>query len=93
MENEKLVPYSVYIPLSHYEKLKTLAKKRKAAATVRDAIAIILNGNDQYKSGYNNALQEASKIVYDCKEAQMVAVNGRDVGALLSDQIKELMIK
>lgn len=93
MENEKLVPYSVYIPLAHYEQLKKLAKKRKAAAMVRDAIAIILNGNDQYKSGYNNALQEASKIVYECKEAQMVAVNGRDVGALLSDQIKELMIK
>lgn len=93
MENEKLVPYSVYIPLAHYEQLKKLAKKRKAAAMVRDAIAIILNGNDQYKSGYNNALQEAAKIVYDCKEAQMVAVNGRDVGALLSDQIKELMIK
>lgn len=93
MENEKLVPYSVYIPLTHYEQLKKLAKKRKAAAMVRDAIAIILNGNDQYKSGYNNALQEASKIVYECKEAQMVAVNGRDVGALLSDQIKELMIK
>lgn len=93
MENEKLVPYSVYIPLSHYEQLKKLAQKRKAAATVRDAIAIILNGNDQYKSGYNNALNEAAKIVYECKEAQMVAVNGRDVGALLSDQIKELMIK
>jgi len=93
MENEKLVPYSVYIPLAHYEKLKQLAKKRKAAALVRDAIAIILNGNDQYKSGYNNALAEAAKIVYDCKEAQMVAVNGRDVGALLADRIKELQLK
>ena len=93
MENEKLVPYSVYIPLSHYEKLKKLAQKRKAAALVRDAISIILNGNDQYKSGYNNALAEASKIVYECKEAQMVAVNGRDVGALLADQIKELELK
>lgn len=93
MENEKLVPYSVYIPLAHYEKLKKLAQKRKAAALVRDAIAIILNGNDQYKSGYNNALAEAAKIVYDCKEAQMVAVNGRDVGALLADQIKDLELK
>jgi len=93
MENEKLVPYSVYIPLAHYEKLKKLAQKRKAAALVRDAIAIILNGNDQYKSGYNNALAEAAKIVYDCKEAQMVAVNGRDVGALLADRIKELQLK
>jgi len=93
MENEKLVPYSVYIPLAHYEKLKQLAKKRKAAALVRDAIAIILNGNDQYKSGYNNAIAESAKIVYDCKEAQMVAVNGRDVGALLADRIKELQLK
>lgn len=93
MENKKLVPYSVYIPLDQYDKLKQLAKSRKAAALVRDAIAIILNGNDQYKSGYNNAIKDAAKIVYDCKEAQMVAVNGRDVGAVLSDQIKELEIR
>jgi hypothetical protein len=28
--------------------------------------------------------------VFDCKEAQMVAVNGRDIGAVLSDQILAL---
>jgi predicted DNA-binding protein len=93
MEGKKLVPYSVYIPMEQHEQLKQLAKNRKAAALVRDAINIILNGNDQYKSGYNNAIEDASQVVYSCKEAQMVAVNGRDVGALLSDQIKELAIK
>jgi len=90
MEAKKLVPYSVYIPPEHHKKLKAAAKKRKASELIREAIAIVVEGNDTYKAGYNQGLQDAAKIVYDCKEAQMVAVNGKDVGALLSELIKDL---
>lgn len=88
---KKLIPYSVYLPEEHYKKLKEAAKERKASELIRDAIAVVLDGNDDYKTGYNQALRDASKVVYDCKEAQMVAVNGKDVGAILSEQIKELV--
>jgi len=90
MEAKKLVPYSVYIPAEHHKKLKAAAKKRKASELIREAIAIAIDGNDTYKAGYNQGLNDAAKVVYECKEAQMVAVNGRDVGALLSEQIKNL---
>jgi len=46
---------------------------------------------DVYKSGYNKAIRDAAKVIYDCKEAQMVAVRGRDLGALLNEQINELL--
>jgi len=92
MEERKLVPFSFYLPRDQHLKLKALAKERKASTLVRDAIAMILDGsNDQFTSGYNQGIRDAAKVVYECKEAQMVAVNGRDVGAVLSDQINELM--
>lgn len=90
MEKKNLIPYSVYLPVEHHRKLKAAAKKRKASELIREAIAVVLEGNDAYRAGYTQALKDAAKIVYDCKEAQMVAVNGKDVGALLSEQIKML---
>ena len=90
MDSKKLVPYSLYIPKEHYEKLKEAAKERKASELIRDAIAMIFDGGDAYKSGYNQAIREAVKIVYDCPEAQMVAVKGRDIGDILSERIEGL---
>lgn len=93
MDTKKLIPYSVYLPQEHYFKLKEAAKDRKASVLIRDAIAMILDGGDAYNSGYNKAIRDAAKIVYDCPEAQMVAVKGRDIGDILSERINELEIK
>jgi hypothetical protein len=76
-----------------HAKLKLAAKNRKASGLVRDAITMLLNGNDHFVSGYNKAIKDAAKIVYDCKEAQMVAVNKRDLGAILTDRIESLEMK
>jgi hypothetical protein len=51
---------------------------------------MILDGKDQFTAGYNKALNDAAKVIFDCPEAQMVAVKGKDIGVYLSDQIKEL---
>ena len=91
MESRKLIPYSVYLPPEYYERIKEAAKHRQASGLVRDAIVMMLDGGDIYKSGYNKAIRDAAKVIYDCKEAQMVAVRGRDLGALLNEQINELL--
>ena len=92
MEERKLVPFSFYLPRDQHAKLKELARERKASTLVRDAISMLLDGStDQFVSGYNQGVRDAAKVVYECKEAQMVAVNGKDVGAILSEQINELM--
>jgi predicted DNA-binding protein len=93
MESKKLIPYSVYLPPEYYERIKQAAKNRQASSMVRDAIVMMLDGGDVYKSGYNKAIRDAAKVIYDCKEAQMVAVRGRDLGALLTEQINELTEK
>lgn len=90
---KKLVPYSVYIPEELHAKLREAAKQRKASSIVRDAIKMIIDENDAYKAGYNKALDDASRLVFDCPEAQMVAVKGKDIGMYLCEQIKTLEMK
>jgi metal-responsive CopG/Arc/MetJ family transcriptional regulator len=93
MEAKKLVPYSVYIPDGLYKKLKALAKERKASVLIRDAIAMAIDGNDAYTSGYNKAIKDAANVVYENKEAQMIAIKGKDLGSILTEQIESLEIK
>ena len=91
MEKRKLIPYSVYLPEKHYKALKKAAKDRKASELIREAIAIVVEGNDAYRSGYNNGLSDALKVVANCKEAQMVAFGGKDIGKILGEQIKTMV--
>jgi len=87
---KKLVPYSVYLPVEHYEKIKVLAQQRKASSMVRDAIAMILDGNDAYKAGYNKALRDCIKCVDQVEEIEHIAVRSKYLNDLLTDAIKEL---
>lgn len=93
MEAKKLVPYSVYLPPEYYQKLRDAAKDRKASSLVRDAVLMMLDGQDLFKSGYNKAIQDAAKVVYDNPEAQMVAIKGKDLGSVLTEQIESLEMK
>jgi hypothetical protein len=90
MEEKKMIPYSLYLPSDLFQKVKDLARERKAAPLIRDAIGMVLNGQDLFNAGYNKAIADAAKVIYENKEAQMIAVNGRDLGAILTEQIKLL---
>jgi hypothetical protein len=76
-----------------HSKLKEAAKSRKASVLIRDAITMILEGNDAYTSGYNKAIKDAAQLIYDCPEAQYIAIKGRDLGSILTEQIESLEIK
>lgn len=89
MEN-KMIPYSFYLEADTHAKLKEFAKERKASALIRDAINMLLAGNDSYMAGYNAGIKEAAQVIYECPEAQMVAIKGRDMGAVLSDRVLAL---
>jgi hypothetical protein len=93
MDSKKLVPYSVYIPQEYYLKLKAAAKERRASVLIRDAIMMICDNQDSYKLGYNRGVADAAKVVYDCEEAQMIAVKGKDLGSILAEKIDLLETK
>jgi hypothetical protein len=90
---KKLIPYSVYLPEEHVIKLRELAKDRKASELIRDAVVTMLDGNDQFKSGYNKGLKDAAKVVFDSSDARMIAIKKRDLGDILAEQIENLEIK
>ena len=90
MDTKKLIPYSVYLPLEYHAKLKELAKERKASVLIRNAIGMLVDGTDAFTTGYNVGIQDAAKVIYECEEAQMIAIKGKDLGVVLSERIEEL---
>jgi hypothetical protein len=88
---KNLVPYSVYLPIEYHEKIKELAKERKASSTVRDAICMILDGDDSFKAGYNKAIRDAIKQIDACKDIEHIAVRGKYLNDLLADQLRQLV--
>ena len=91
MEKRKLIPYSVYLPEKHYKALKKAAKDRKASELIREAIAIVIEGKEDYQMGYNNGLLDAIEVITKCKEANMVAFGGKDLATILKDQIQTMV--
>lgn len=87
---KKLIPYSVYLPVEYHAKIKELAKQRLASSMVRDAICMIVDGNDTYAAGYNKALADATKVIDSCKEIEHIAVRGKYLSDTLADQLKML---
>lgn len=87
---KNLIPYSVYLPVEYHDKIKELAKKRQASSTVRDAIRMILDGDDSYKAGYNKAIKDVARVIEACKEIEIIAIRGKYLDVLLVEQIEQL---
>ena len=86
----KLIPYTVYLPEEHYDSLRVYTKKRKASAVIRDAICSFLEGNDQYRSGYNKALKDVVKQVNTNSDLKSIALNSQTIGQIVSMIVNDL---
>ena len=87
---KNMIPYSVYLPAKYHEKIRELAKERKASSTVRDAIQMILDGDGSYEAGYRRAMKDCIKIVDSCKEIEHIAIRGKYLSEVLIDQLEQL---
>jgi hypothetical protein len=87
---KKLVPYSVYLPVEYYNKIKDFAKDRKASGMVRDAIIMSIEGGDAFTSGYKKGLRDAVTAVDNCKEIEVIAINGKYLADILAEQINAM---
>ena len=67
-----------------------LAKERKAAALVRDAIMMALDGDDSFKAGYNKALRDVVGLVDNISEIKVIAINGKYLADIVAEQVDEL---
>jgi predicted amino acid racemase len=87
---KKLIPYSVYLPIDYHEKIRLLAKQRKASALIRDAICMMLDGGNQYQSGYNQAIRDVTKTIKKISEIKDISFKGIGLDEIITEQVKQL---
>jgi hypothetical protein len=92
MEKPRLIPYSVHLPADVHAKLKEAAGNRKASSLVRDAITLIIDGDDEFNGGYNKGVRDSISIVLEDEYAKSVAVNGRVIAHELASDLEELIV-
>ncbi|MEY3104575.1 MAG: hypothetical protein RJA72_607 [Pseudomonadota bacterium] len=89
---KRLIPYSVHLPEHIYTQLKEAAQERKASSLVRDAITMIIEGNDAYTSGYNKAIRDAIAVIKRNDQARFIGVNGTPIAQILATELVALRI-
>jgi hypothetical protein len=92
METKRLVPYSVHLREDIYLKLKAAAGQRKATALVRDAITLIVEGDDVFNGGYNKGLRDAIAVIQENERASSISIDGESIADILSKQIEAMIL-
>lgn len=92
MEAKRLIPYSVHLREDIYLKLKEAAGQRKATALVRDAITLIVEGDDVFNGGYNKGLRDAIAVVKENESASSISIGGESIAELLSRQVEAMIL-
>jgi hypothetical protein len=92
METKRLVPYSVHLREDIYLKLKEAAGQRKATALVRDAITLIVEGDDVFNGGYNKGLRDAIAVIKENESASSISIGGESIAELLSRQVEAMIL-
>jgi hypothetical protein len=92
METKRLVPYSVHLREDIYLKLKAAAGQRKATALVRDAITLIVEGDDVFNGGYNKGLRDAIAVIQENERASSISIDGESIADILSKQVEAMIL-
>lgn len=92
MEDNRLVPYSVHLKREVYDKLKLAAGQRKASALVRDAITMIVEGDDEFNGGYNKGIRDAISLIDEDLLAARISYDGTSIAIHLCNQLETMIV-
>jgi len=92
MEDNRLVPYSVHLKREVYDKLKLAAGQRKASALVRDAITMIVEGDDEFNGGYNKGIRDAMNLIEFDLIASRLSIDDTTVSIHLCNQLEAMIV-
>jgi hypothetical protein len=92
MEDNRLVPYSVHLKKDIYDKLKLAAGQRKASALVRDAITMIVEGDDAFNAGYNKGVRDAIEEMYEDEAASRIHFDDELLADRLTERLKLMIV-
>ena len=92
MEDNRLVPYSVHLKREVYDKLKLAAGQRKASSLVRDAINMIVEGDDEFNGGYNKGIRDAMNLIENDLIASRLSIDDTTVSLHLCNQLETMIV-
>jgi len=92
MEAKRLIPYSVHLPEPLHKKLKEIAGNRKASGLVRDAITMIIEGDDAFNSGYNKAIRDVWHLLQEDYWCKALGIEGQSLSLYLAAQITPMIV-
>ena len=92
MESKRLIPYSVHLPEDIYKKLKAAAGERKASALVRDAITLIIEGDDTFNGGYNKAIRDVIGTLHEDQWCSVLGIDGQTLANYLDGQLRPMIV-
>ena len=90
METKRLIPYSVHLREDIYLKLKGIAKDRKATSLVRDAITMIIEGDDAFNGVYKKAVRDVISLIQFDEWAGSIGIGGQSIADKLVSKIERL---
>jgi hypothetical protein len=93
METKRLIPYSVHLPEDIYKKLKAAAGERKASALVRDAITIIVDGDDEFNGGYNKAVRDVISTIHGDQWCKAIGIEGQTFAEYLEEILSQMIVQ
>jgi len=93
--DQRLIPYSVYLPKDLIDEMRKVAKSRGASEYIRNAIANAIAGNNAYAKGFNEGLLDARDLVLSNPDANslLIGKDKRPLADVLADAIEELRVK
>jgi hypothetical protein len=92
MESKRLIPYSVHLPEEIYKKLKAAAGERKASALVRDAITLIIEGDDSFNGGYNKAVRDVIGTLHNDSWCKSLGIEGQSLAYYLQELLSPMLV-
>lgn len=90
---QRLIPYSVHLREDIYNKLKAAAKDRKATALVRDAITMIVEGDDEFNGGYNKAIRDVIGMIHEDQWCKTIGIEGQSFAYYLQEQLSPMIVQ
>jgi hypothetical protein len=88
---QRMIPYSVHLPEDVYKKLKEAAGERKASGLVRDAITLIVEGNDEFIGGYKKGVRDSMSVVNSNGLCNAISYYANTLAKTLTDELNELL--
>lgn len=89
---KRLIPYSVHLPEDIYKQLKAAAGERKASALVRDAITIIVSGDDEFNGGYNKAIRDVIATLHSEQWCKTLGIGGQSLAEYIEDLLTPMIV-